>query len=274
VTQPQWLVPWAGDDQGSALPLVGEVERLRAELAAEGVDRVVLCGMGGSSLAPEVIARADGVPLVVLDSTDPDQVQAALVELDRTVVVVSSKSGSTGETDSHHRAFEAAFAAAGIDAASRIVVVTDPGSPLERAGLDAGYRAVFRADPQVGGRFSALSAFGIVPAGLARATQLRRTLAARTRRPVTFGWGPRFLHSTGQFHKGGPAIGVHLQLTAAPDAELPVPDRPFSFGRLIAAQAAGDAQVLAELGRPVLRLHLRDRSAGLAQLVIAAGADL
>ena len=86
-------------------------------------------------------------------------------------------------------------------------------------------------------------------------------------RPVTFGWGPRFLHSTGQFHKGGPAIGVFLQVTAA-SADGPGHPGPSRsrFGELISAQAAGDAQVLAEHGRPVLRLHLTDRAAGVPQL--------
>ncbi|HET9656018.1 MAG TPA: glucose-6-phosphate isomerase, partial [Kineosporiaceae bacterium] len=227
MTQPHWLVTWAGDDQDSALevtasgaaadavaarvpqlvadgvagaiaaqdptlwgpaalpdatvrlgwvqlpdtsrPLVARIEQLRAELAAEGLDRVVLCGMGGSSLAAEVIARTGGVPLVVLDSTDPDQVAAALSELDRTVVVLSSKSGSTLETDCQRRAFEAAFTDAGIDPGSRFVVVTDPDSPLEQFARRSPCRAVFTADPHVGGRFSALSAFGLVPAGLAGA---------------------------------------------------------------------------------------------------------
>ncbi|MDQ3789775.1 MAG: hypothetical protein M3422_21345, partial [Actinomycetota bacterium] len=145
-------------------PLVAEIEALRAELHAEGVDRVVLAGMGGSSLAPEVITRTADVPLVVLDTTDPGQVADALDgDLSRTVLVVSSKSGSTVETDSHRRIFEKAFADEGIDAASRIVVVTDPGSPLETAAKEAGYRKVFAADPHVGGRYSALTAFGLVP---------------------------------------------------------------------------------------------------------------
>ncbi|HSL35849.1 MAG TPA: glucose-6-phosphate isomerase, partial [Arthrobacter sp.] len=95
---------------------------------------------------------------------------------------------------------------------------------------------------------------------------VRDQLAALSGRPVTFGWGPRFLHSTGQFHKGGPAIGVFLQVTAAAAADLAIPDRPFTFGELISAQAAGDAQVLSEHGRPVLRLHLTDRAAGVRQL--------
>src|SRR5690606_37922763 len=88
--------------------------------------------------------------------------------LDRTVLVVSSKSGSTVETDSARRAFEAAFRDLGIDPAERIVVVTDPGSPLDASARAAGY-TVFNADPNVGGRYSALTAFGLVPAGLAGA---------------------------------------------------------------------------------------------------------
>ncbi|MBT2587228.1 glucose-6-phosphate isomerase [Arthrobacter sp. ISL-95] len=465
-------------------PLVEGIVELRDALRAEGVTRIVLCGMGGSSLAPEVIAGTAGVELTVLDSTDPEQVSAALVDrLAETAIVVSSKSGSTVETDSQRRVFEKAFNDAGIDAKSRIVIVTDPGSPLDKASREAGYRAVFNADPNVGGRFSALTAFGLVPSGLAgvdiqafldeaeeaaeilnedsvdniglalgialggtsplrnkiviaedgsgivgfadwaeqliaestgklgtgvlpvvagphspealggagdvlvvrlvgadddvelrenevaiagglpsqmflwefatavagrllginpfdqpdveaakvaarglldarpeptpaaftdgavevrggewlgnastasEAVQallgqlgtdgylsvqayldrishaplegIRDELAAVSGRPVTFGWGPRFLHSTGQFHKGGPAIGVFLQVTAASDTDLEIPERPFTFGQLIAAQASGDAQVLEGHGRPVLRLHLTDRAAGVAQL--------
>ena len=82
--------------------------------------------------------------------------------------MVSSKSGSTVETDSARRAFEAAFRDVGIDPAERIIVVTDPGSPLEESARADGYR-VFTADPSVGGRYSALTAFGLVPAGLAGA---------------------------------------------------------------------------------------------------------
>ncbi len=470
--------------------LVPSILELRGALKADGVTRIVLCGMGGSSLAPEVIAATAGVELTVLDSTDPDQVRAALADrLAETAIVVSSKSGSTLETDSQRRIFEHAFTEAGIDAKSRIIIVTDPGSPLDKASREAGYRAVFNADPNVGGRYSALTAFGLVPSGLAGvdiqafldeaeeaaeilnedaaeniglalgaalggtnplrnkiviaedgsgivgfadwaeqliaestgklttgvlpvvagptspevtsgapdvlvvrlvaadadvelgnnevaiagglATQMmvwefatavagrllginpfdqpdveaakvaarglldaqpeptpaafvdgvievrggdwlgdaataedavnallgtlaedsylsvqayfdrlafaelegiRDPLAGVSGRPVTFGWGPRFLHSTGQFHKGGPAIGVFLQITAAPAEDLAIPDRPFTLGELISAQAAGDAQVLAGHGRPVLRLHLTDRAAGVAQLqeIIAA----
>ncbi|MFL6165836.1 MAG: glucose-6-phosphate isomerase, partial [Ornithinibacter sp.] len=99
----------------------------------------------------------------------------------------------------------------------------------------------------------------------------RGSLAVRTRRPVTFGWGPRFLHSTGQYHKGGPPTGVYVQVTAAPAQDLPVPGRDFTLGQFIASQAGGDATVLADHGRPVLRLHLTDHDAGLDRVRAALG---
>ncbi|MGN6218905.1 MAG: glucose-6-phosphate isomerase, partial [Microbacterium sp.] len=466
-------------------PLVPEILALRERLRAQNVTRVVLAGMGGSSLAPEVIAQTSGVPLVILDSTAPGQVLAAIDgdaeggDLTRTVLVVSSKSGSTVETDSAKRAFEAAFRDLGIDPAERIVVVTDPGSPLDQSARADGY-TVFNADPAVGGRYSALTAFGLVPAGLAGADiselldeaeasllevaidspdnpalvlaaaiaggeprkdklglitdgthivglpdwieqlvaestgkagtgilpvvllpvspevdakpadlqivrfvdeakqfhlfehhegevlvsgslggqfvvweyataiagrmlginpfdqpdvesakvaarglldarpeptppafavegvevrvsdpalaasgtvagvldalwarlpedgyvsiqayvnrlelpqleGLRELVAADSGRPTTFGWGPRFLHSTGQYHKGGPANGVFLQILEQTDVDLEIPERPFTFGQLIQAQAAGDAAVLADgHGRPVVTLTLTD----------------
>jgi len=87
---------------------------------------------------------------------------------------------------------------------------------------------------------------------------------------VTFGWAPRFLHSTGQFHKGGPQNGAFLQITADPAEDLEVPGRPFTFGRLQAAQALGDLRALGSRDRPVLHLHLADRSEGLATLLRVA----
>jgi glucose-6-phosphate isomerase len=469
--------------------LLPRLVELRGELA--GLDHVVLAGMGGSSLAPEVIARTLGLPLTVLDTTDPHQVRAALNDrLDRTVVVVSSKSGSTVETDSHRRAYLQAFTDAGVaEPGRRFVIVTDPGSPLEKTAREMGAHLVL-ADPDVGGRYSALTAFGVVPAYLAGAkvaeildqaeefstsigrdegdnpslalgaalgaaaragrdklaladdgtgitglgdwveqlvaestgkqgngilpvvvesptapgatgedvltvtlggalppgdmpgggvdpdvavngplgaqflawetatalagrllginpfdqpnvteskenTQhilssgrsaetpaftegaieaytsasvstvedalrwllseaalggyvavmayldrlgdaavagVRADLARASSRPVTFGWGPRFLHSTGQYHKGGPQVGAFLQLTGAVTEDLPVPGRPYSFGELQAAQAAGDRQALAGRGRPLVWLHLTDRVAGATQLLAAAKA--
>src|ERR1044072_3838988 len=76
--------------------------------------------------------------------------------------------------------------------------------------------------------------------------EVRDDLARRTRRPVTFGWGPRFLHSTGQYHKGGPPTGVYLQVTTQPEADLAVPDRPFTFQEFLISQVVGDGKVLAD----------------------------
>lgn len=510
---------WGPQAEAEARTRLGWVDTARrsrallpqlAELTAElsDLDHVVLAGMGGSSLAPEVICRTLDRPLTVLDTTDPHQLRAAMSgRLERTVLVVASKSGTTLETDSHRRAFWQAFRDAGLseaEAGRHFVVVTDPGTPLEAAGEQLG-GTVLLADPDVGGRYSALTAFGLVPAALAgvdvaelldqaeallpalaadednpalalgaalaargpgyvalvddgtgisgladwteqllaestgkhgtgllpvvvespdapgatgpdvltvtlggslltgvvagggvrpqvavngplgaqflawefatalagrvlgvdpfdqpnvaeskastdailaaglpaaapaatdgavelhgtdartvpqalagllgevpgdgylavmayldrlgdaAAAELRPLLARATAglgaRPVTFGWGPRFLHSTGQYHKGGPPNGAFLQITGAvagpagrglrssqaavlaPAGDLEVPGRPYTFGQLQAAQAAGDRQALAHRGRPLLHLHLRDRAAGLAQLLDAA----
>jgi glucose-6-phosphate isomerase len=105
--------------------------------------------------------------------------------------------------------------------------------------------------------------------GDASVARVRPGLAAASGRPVTFGWGPRFLHSTGQYHKGGPQVGAFLQITGVVTDDLDVPGQPYSFGQLQAAQAAGDRQALAGRGRPLLWLHLTDRAAGAAQLVAA-----
>ncbi len=149
------------------LPVATEVMNLRAQLVAEGITRVVLCGMGGSSLGPEVMAASVSLPLTVVDSTHPDEVGPELTrDLSDTVVVVSSKSGGTLETDSQKRAFEAALTAQGLNPLRHMVIVTDPQSPLHDSALASGYR-VFEGDPTIGGRFSAVSPFGLVPVGLA-----------------------------------------------------------------------------------------------------------
>ncbi|MBX6724130.1 MAG: hypothetical protein IRY92_13005 [Dactylosporangium sp.] len=106
--------------------------------------------------------------------------------------------------------------------------------------------------------------------GDAALADIRPALARASGHPVTFGWGPRFLHSTGQYHKGGPPVGAFLQITGAVTDDLPVPDQPYTFGQLQAAQAAGDRVALASRGRPLLRLHLTDRAAGIAVVLAAA----
>jgi transaldolase/glucose-6-phosphate isomerase len=147
----------------------GALRELREECLAAGYTDAVLLGMGGSSLAPEVFRMSfgdlpGGLKLHVLDSTDPAAVLETerSVNLDRTVFVVSSKSGGTIETLSHFRYFHEKTGHDG----SRFLAVTDPGSPLEELAKENGFRRVFQADPNIGGRYSALSYFGLVPAAL------------------------------------------------------------------------------------------------------------
>ncbi|MEY4079369.1 MAG: hypothetical protein RIS80_1138, partial [Actinomycetota bacterium] len=106
---------------------------------------------------------------------------------------------------------------------------------------------------------------------LPQAAELRDQIALVTGRPTTFGWAPRFLHSTGQYHKGGPRQGVFLQITTNGSSDIAVPGRDFTFGELIASQAAGDASVLGALDRPVLTLTLQDAVAGLNAIKNAIG---
>ena len=137
-------------------------ERVRSGGA---IGRVLLAGMGGSSLAPELFASVlgAGVPMTVLDSTNPDHVQGVLasIDLDRTLVVVSSKSGTTAETRSH---LELLWSKIG--RGDRFVVVTDEGTPLDALATERGFAEVFRNPSDIGGRYSALSLFGLVPAAI------------------------------------------------------------------------------------------------------------
>ncbi len=144
-----------------------------AEVAGEGCEHVVLLGMGGSSLAPEVWQRtfgsAPGHPeLIVLDSTHPGAILdvAGRSDLATTLFLVSSKSGTTVEPLSMFRWFWHQLASSGIDPGPHFAAVTDPGSQLELLARDRGFRRVFTADPDVGGRYSALTHFGLVPAAL------------------------------------------------------------------------------------------------------------
>ena len=104
------------------------------------------------------------------------------------------------------------------------------------------------------------------PGTLEQLQRMRGLVRDRTGMATTLGFGPRFLHSTGQLHKGGPPSGIFLQLTAEPRRDLPIPGWQESFGTLIAAQAAGDLAALQRRGRRVVRLHLADPAAGLARL--------
>jgi transaldolase / glucose-6-phosphate isomerase len=144
-----------------------ELKKFAREVKAEGFTDCVLLGMGGSSLGPEVIRRSfgdqpSGLRLQVLDSTHPDVVLAVQesVDVEKTLFIVSSKSGGTIETLSHYRHFKA------LAGPHQFVVVTDPGSPLEQLARDEGLRRTFLNPPDIGGRYSVLSYFGLVPAAL------------------------------------------------------------------------------------------------------------
>jgi hypothetical protein len=431
---------WTGGEEAKWLGWLDEPSRMRedvdlllqfADSVVDRVDAVVLLGMGGSSLAPEVLRRTFRQEAFhVLDTTHPQAIRdlEAKLDISRTLFVSASKSGSTLETRSHTDFFRAK---GGVWAA-----VTDPGSQLEAYAREHGFEAVFAGEPTIGGRYSALSPFGMVPAALmgidvtrflGRALEMAEAcrlsegnpglelglslgenwregrdkvcfdagasgfglwaeqliaestgkqgkglvpapgepadgpdrqaqevrlageyelaqeffrwefavavagsilgidpfdqpdvqaakdktnevlasgsepdvspqgspdelfaqaregdyvciqafvnptaaneekvlaLAARAREAtgcvVTHGFGPRYLHSTGQLHKGGPPTGLFLQVVDDVGDELPIPGKPFGFGKLIRAQAAGDFVSLQERGRRVARVRLED----------------
>jgi phosphoglucose isomerase-like protein len=431
---------WTGGDETRWLGWLDEPLHVQEQLDSivrfaedlhDEVDAVVLCGMGGSSLAPEVLRRTFQVDWFhVLDTTHPRAIRALeeKLDLERTFFVSSSKSGTTLETRSHTDYFWEKTGKRG----EMFAAITDPGSELEHLARERGFRAVFAGEPSIGGRYSALSPFGIVPAVLMgadaaglleRAREMREAcrsgegnpgyelgrqfgegwrdfrdkicisdsggdfglwaeqliaestgkqgkglvpapgespdgadrqaaqpdlpdpyalgaeffrwefaiavagayleinpfdqpdvqaakdktnevlatgkepelepegsieellaqaqesdyvcvqafvdpstdldpLVARLRSEsglvVTHGYGPRYQHSTGQLHKGGPNTGLFLQVIDDQGDELPIPGKPFGFRRLIRAQAAGDLETLKERGRRVARARLED----------------
>lgn len=182
---------WTGGDEARWLgwldiiePMqasAAELTAFRAEVEDAGLESVLLLGMGGSSLCPETLSLVFGLnSLHVLDSTDPAQLLALSEKLDlaRTLVIVASKSGSTLEPDIMRRYFfEAVGNAVGGPAGDRFVAITDPGSALEQTAREDGYRKIFHGVPEIGGRYSALSNFGMVP-GAAAGLDVERFLAA------------------------------------------------------------------------------------------------
>jgi transaldolase/glucose-6-phosphate isomerase len=188
---------WTGTDEGKwlgwlnspAAADVADYEDFARRVKGQKFTDAVVLGMGGSSLGPEVLAetfaRKPGFPkLHVLDSTDPAQVRAMekAVDIARTLFIVSSKSGGTTEPNVMKDYFFARVAKAiGADKAGhRFIAVTDPGSSLEKVATKQGFARVFHGDPSIGGRYSVLSPFGLVPAaaaGIDLRTLLNHTLS-------------------------------------------------------------------------------------------------
>ncbi|HEV8401226.1 MAG TPA: hypothetical protein VGQ18_15460 [Gemmatimonadales bacterium] len=162
---------------------------LAAEVHASGLERTLVCGMGGSSLAPQVLAASTArsrAPLHVLDSTDPAAVLAAEQAADpaRTLFVIASKSGTTVETLAFYRYFATRARP------EQFIAITDPGTPLEALAKTQGFRAVVAHPPDVGGRYAALTAVGMLPAallGIDGRTLLERACALDTARAKAFG---------------------------------------------------------------------------------------
>ena len=162
---------WLGwlDIAGRELAEIDKYHRLRREVEAEGFKDILLLGMGGSSLCPEVLATVFGVDnFHILDSTIPSQVPAVAdrVDIARTLFIVASKSGGTLETNCFKQYFfDRAVSELGPENAGRhFIAITDPGSKLEAEAKRDGFRQVIFGEPEVGGRFSALSVFGMTAA--------------------------------------------------------------------------------------------------------------
>ena len=175
---------WTGRDEGCWLgwldipeksaPMASRLATFVERIVEDGITKVVLLGMGGSALFPKMFCRAfpsqTGVALFVLDSMDPEQIREfdSSLELDRTLFLVSSKSGATLETQLLGRYFMGRLESAiGCERAlTRFAVITDAGSPLDKVAVSKGYRAIFHGEASIGGRYSALSYFGMVPCAI------------------------------------------------------------------------------------------------------------
>jgi transaldolase/glucose-6-phosphate isomerase len=207
---------WLGwlDAVPASLQELPALRTLANSIQQDGIRDVVVMGMGGSSLCPDVLARtfasgAGSPRLRVLDSTVPAQIQhlTESIDLASSLFIVPSKSGTTIEPDSLQRRLLADVEAAlpGTPAASRFIAITDPGSPLEQEANRSGFRAILHGTPSIGGRFSALSVFGLLPATLAGLDV--GTLLERASR-MTEACGPQALTMQNPGATLGLALGV------------------------------------------------------------------
>lgn len=179
---------WKSDDESAKIisnslgwltvadEMLGVVDELTAfvdSVRSSGFQQVMVCGMGGSSLCPEVLARTfgpqDGFPeLLVLDSTDPDVIAdfAGRIDIERCLFVIASKSGSTTEPNVFYKYWYDEVSKRRENPGENFVAITDPGSPLVDTATELKFRRTFLNQPDIGGRYSALSYFGMVPAAL------------------------------------------------------------------------------------------------------------
>ena len=282
---------------------VADLTAFAAEVREAGFRDAVLLGMGGSSLCPEVLrtsfSSAAGFPtLHVLDTTDPEAIAGLESRLDlaRTLFIAASKSGTTLETTSHVAHFWEALGAAGItDPGTHFVAITDPGTPLGKIAGARGFRRLFENPPDIGGRYSALSFFGLVPAavmGIDLAKFLDRAIDMRAAcRPgtqpndgVVLGTALSLQHTQGRDKVtilAPPAIEAfslwaeqliaestgkegkgYIPVGSEPIGEPEVygDDRVFVVLRIEGDSSPMDAQVerLVAAGLPVIRIELRD----------------
>lgn len=147
-----------------------QANQLKDFYQRKGIDRVVLCGMGGSTLGAQLLAGTFGGDLIALDTTHPHEIESGLnkLSLPRTLVIVSTKSGTTVETLSQLFYAEKVFEESSLDPRNHILIITDPGTTLADYAAKKSYQ-ISLGSPNIGGRFSVLSAYGVVPAVLANA---------------------------------------------------------------------------------------------------------
>ncbi|HSS20567.1 MAG TPA: hypothetical protein VLL54_10865 [Pyrinomonadaceae bacterium] len=158
---------------GEMLAVAGDLQKLAQEIVAAGYQQAMVCGMGGSSLCPEVLRQTFGrqerfLELLVLDSTDPDTVDAfeQRIDLESCLFLIASKSGTTTEPNAFHRYWYDEVARVSDLPGNAFVTITDPGSQMADTAAGEGFRKIFLNQPTIGGRYSALSYFGMVPAAL------------------------------------------------------------------------------------------------------------
>jgi transaldolase / glucose-6-phosphate isomerase len=217
-----------------------------------------LAGLAGEFVRWEIATAAASVVLGVDPFDEPNVTEAKLAT--QAVLEAHARDGSFPAVTPL-----ASAGALAVDAPAATAALLRP-----RAGdTPASWVAALAGITQRGDYVALLAYLHRTPARRERLQRLRLALRAASRRATTVGWGPRFLHSTGQFHKGGGDQGVFLLLTAE-EGDLPIPGRPFGFGVLRRAQAEGDHEVLARRGRRVLRVHLGgEAEAGLDALIEA-----